>query len=87
MKVGSSGDPVKPVIVHVDNQGAIHLAKNPVHHDRSKHIDIKYHFTRDCYKNKVIEIVHVSTGDNVSDMMTKPSTKVKLRKFHSALFG
>ena len=32
----------------VDNQPAITLAKNPVLHDRSKHIDVKFHFLRDC---------------------------------------
>ena len=35
---------IEPVVVNVDNQGTIALAKNPVHHNRSKHIDIKYHF-------------------------------------------
>ena len=34
------------VLLYVDNQGALALAKNPVHHQRSKHIDIKYHFIR-----------------------------------------
>jgi len=36
----------KDVLINVDNQGAINLAKNPVNHQRSKHIDIKYHFIR-----------------------------------------
>ena len=36
-----------PIPIHVDNQGSIALAKNPVFHDRSKHIDIQYHYTRD----------------------------------------
>ena len=37
---------VSDVLINVDNQGAINLAKNPVNHQRSKHIDIKYHFIR-----------------------------------------
>ena len=32
--------------IRIDNQGAMNLAKNPVHHQRTKHIDIKYHFIR-----------------------------------------
>ena len=86
MKVPTQ-ESVEPVVVHVDNKGAIDLAKNPVHHDRSKHIDIKYHFIRDCVKNNNIQIVHVPTVENVADLMTKPATRVKLRKFHSPLFG
>ena len=39
-----------PMVVNVYNQGSIALAKNPVFHDRSKHIDIQYHFTSDLVK-------------------------------------
>ncbi|XP_039841633.1 receptor kinase-like protein Xa21 [Panicum virgatum] len=43
-----TGEEARAPILMVDNQSAIALAKNPVHHDRSKHIDTKYHFIRDC---------------------------------------
>jgi len=43
-----SGEEARAPVLIVDNQSAIALAKNPVHHDRSKHIDTKYHFIRDC---------------------------------------
>ena len=36
----------QPISLYADNQGAIALAKNPVNHQRTKHIDIKYHFIR-----------------------------------------
>jgi hypothetical protein len=36
-----------PTRVHIDNKSARQLAENPVHHQRSKHIDIKYHWIRD----------------------------------------
>ena len=39
------------VLVHQDNQGAIALAKNPVFHQKTKHIDLRYHFT-DKYKTE-----------------------------------
>ena len=35
-------------VIHCDNQSCIKLMENPVFHDRSKHIDIRYHFIRDC---------------------------------------
>ena len=76
-----------PVMMHVDNQGAIDLAKNPVNHKRSKHISIKYHFIREKVANKIIELSYIPSNDNVSDMLTKPVTKVKLRKFRYFLFG
>ena len=77
----------EPVWVHVDNQGAIALAKNPVHHERSKHIDIKYHFSRECVANGHIRIAYVRSDDNISDVMTKAASKLKLSRFRKALFG
>ena len=43
-----TGVEAHPPALMVDNQSAIVLAKNPVLHDRSKHIDVKFHFLRDC---------------------------------------
>jgi hypothetical protein len=39
------------MVVNADNQGSVALTKNPVFHDRSKHIDIQYHYTRDLVKD------------------------------------
>ena len=55
----------------VDNKSAIALSKNPVHHDRSKHIDTKYHFVRDCVDRGEVDIDHVSTGEQLADILTK----------------
>ena len=77
----------EPVTIHVDNQGAIDLAKNPTHHERSKHIDIKYHFSRNCVAEGKVKLVHVPTERNVADMMTKAVSKQKLLVFRDTLFG
>ena len=77
----------EPVNIHVDNQGAIALGKNPVHHERSKHIDIRYHFTRECVTNKKILITYVTSGENTADIFTKPASRVKLLKYQKSLFG
>ena len=77
----------RPVPIHVDNQGAIDLAKNPVHHERSKHIDIIYHFSRECIARKMTVVNYVPSADNVSDVMTKAASKLKLSKFRKALLG
>ena len=77
----------KSIQINADNQGAIRLSRNPVHHSRSKHFDIKYHFIRDSIQSKKIDTVYVPSEENIADMMTKPFSKVKLRKFHGLLFG
>ena len=55
----------------VDNQPAIALAKNPVLYDRSKHIDIKFHFLRDCVDGGQIVIEFVEIGKQLADILTK----------------
>jgi hypothetical protein len=50
---------------------AIALIKNPVHHDRSKHIDIKYHYIRKCYEDGMLDAQHVRTEEQLADILTK----------------
>ena len=80
-------DTSHPIRISGDNQGSIHLVKNPVVNKRSKHIDIKFHFIREKYINNIIDIVHVESGKNIADVMTKPATATKLREFKRSLFG
>ena len=75
------------VVVNVDNQGAINLAKNPMYHKRSKHIQVKYHFIRDEIRSGKIELQYIPTEDNVADIFTKPVTKVKLDRFKTFISG
>ena len=75
--------PYKKVCMYVDNQGAIALANNPVHHKRSKHIDVKYHYVRLEIQNGVVSLIYVPTGNNVADVFTKPVTRVKLDRLLS----
>ena len=75
------------VLIHGDNQGSLDLAQYPVNHQRSKHIDIKYHFIREKCANDEIKPEHVATTENVADLMTKAATKQKLDSFHRDLFG
>lgn len=73
-----------PAKLFVDNQGAMKLAKNPVQHQRSKHIDIKYHFIRSQIDVNII-LNYVPSSDNVADIFTKPVTKSKLAYFSSIM--
>jgi hypothetical protein len=60
------------VKIKVDNQSAIALCKNPVYHERSKHIDVKYHFVRSCVEDGKVEVEHVRTDEQHADILTKP---------------
>ena len=66
MKIGKKG-----VLLYGDNESSLKLAENPVFHQRSKHILIKYHSRRDGVEDKVIELCKVDTGLNAADMLTK----------------
>jgi hypothetical protein len=60
-----------PPVVYVDNQSAIALAKNPVAHNRTKHIDIRYYFLRQHVMEGHIRLVYVPTLENLADIFTK----------------
>jgi hypothetical protein len=61
-----------PLTILNDNNAAILLSKNPVQHDRSKHIDIRHHFLREKVLDNTVELSHVATHDNLADALTKP---------------
>ena len=66
-----TGEEAHPPALMVDNQPAIVLAKNPILHDWSKHIDIKFHFLRDCIDGGQIVIKFVETDRQLADILTK----------------
>lgn len=72
----------EPMEICVDNKSALALAKNPVFHERSKHIDTRYHFIRECIEKKEVKLKYVMSQDQAADIFTKPlklETFVKLR--------
>jgi hypothetical protein len=66
-----TGVEAHPLALMVDNKPAIALAKNPVLHDRSKHIDIKFQFLWDCVDGGQIVIEFVETGRQLANILTK----------------
>ena len=66
-------------IVYSDSQSCIHLSKNPTFHDRTKHIEIKYHFIRDKVTQGEVKIEKVSTEDNPADIGTKVLNLTKFK--------
>lgn len=65
------------VRLYVDNKSAIALMKNPVFHGRSKHINTRFHFIRECIERGEIIVEHVSGEEQRANILTKSLTKVK----------
>jgi hypothetical protein len=70
--LGELGQPTdSPTKVYSDNAGSISLAHNPEHHARTKHIDVKYHLTREHLQLGTISLQRVPTNENTADVFTK----------------
>ena len=63
-----------PTQLFLDNKGAIDLAYNPEHHQRTKHIERRHFFIREAVERGQIRVPFVKTDDNIADFFTKPLT-------------
>lgn len=75
----------KPTRMFEDNQGAIELAKNPSHHSRTKHIDIKFHHVRDSVVARKISLQYCPTQDMIADALTKGLPRPQFEKLREGL--
>ncbi|GKC21130.1 putative ribonuclease H-like domain-containing protein, partial [Tanacetum coccineum] len=57
--------------IFIDNNNTICIIKNPIFHSKTKHIEIRHHFIRDCNEKKLIQMVKIHTDKNVADLLTK----------------
>ena len=64
--------PFEHPVVYCDNVGTTYLCANPVFHSRMKHIEIDFHFVRDKVQNGSLRVSHVSSADQLADVLTKP---------------
>jgi len=85
-KSSSAGTSLPPIHLFLDNQSAIHLTENPKFHNRTKHIDVKYHFIRDYYGEGILTLSYIPTADMLEDRLTKPLPLATYQK-HAPLAG
>ena len=76
-----------PIPIYCDNHSANDLAHNPVHHDRTKHIDIRYHRIREFIFDGTVEIFYVKSVDNPADIFTKSVTVGVFKRLISRIYG
>ena len=72
---------LKPPVLLCDNIGATYLCLNPVFHSRMKHISLDYHFVREQVQSGKLRVSHISTKDQLADMLTKPLPLSKFADF------
>ena len=77
--------PAEATSLFIDNQSVIKLAKNPVFHSKTKHVDTKYHHIRSLIAKDVIKPVFFPSEDQTSDILTKPLGRIKFTKFRDEL--
>ena len=71
--------------IHCDSQSCIKLSENPVFHDTSKHIEIKYHYIRDMVQRGAVKLLYVVTEEQIADVLTKPLARMKFEYFRERL--
>lgn len=67
--------PEGPTVLMGDNQGSIAIARNPISHARTKHIDIRYHYIREALEDGEIDLCYCPTDEMTADLLTKPLPK------------
>ena len=73
--------PHAPVPLHIDNQSAIAITKNPKFHDWTKHIAVRHHFLRQQYEEEAIELLYIPTNEQIADVLTKGLVREKHERF------
>jgi len=72
-------------LIKTDSLSAIELAKNPIYHARTKHIDITYHFIRDNLYNNNIDLLYENTSTILADNLTKPTNSNKFEDYKNRI--
>jgi len=86
--LGELGHPKEEATVILsDNQAAKALTENPIHHDRTKHIDMQYHFTRELIDAGVITVEYIPAVEEQADILTKEYIGRNFRALRDSVMG
>jgi hypothetical protein len=77
------GRETEVVELKVDNKSALALARNPVYHERSKHINLRYHFIRNCLVDRTVSATYIKTAGQLADIFTKALGRVKFQELRA----
>jgi hypothetical protein len=76
---------LEPTLMYFDCQSCVNISMNSVFHDKSKHMEIKYHFICDMVHKGAVELWYISTDEKTIDILTKPLSRVKYEYFKDKL--
>ena len=71
--------------IYCDNQSCVKLSENPIFHDKSKHIEIKYHYIRDIVQRGAVKLQYIAMDDQIADVLKNPLARVKFEYFREKL--
>jgi hypothetical protein len=76
---------LEPTVIHCDNKSYIKLSENPLFHDRSKHIEMRYQYVRDMVQKNILNIKYVPAAEQIAYIFTKPLSLTKFVYFRDKL--
>ena len=71
--------------IYCDNQSCVKFSENPLFHDKSKHIEIKYNYIKDMLSREAVKLRYVAIDEQIADVLTKPLARVKFEYFRENL--
>lgn len=74
-----------PIKMFCDNQAAISIAKNHVHHDKTKHIEIDRHFISEKIEKEIIHLTYIPTKSQTADILTKALSRTNFEELSHKL--
>jgi hypothetical protein len=73
------------VELKVDSKSALALVRNPVFHEHSKHIDLRYHFIQNCLAEGIVSATYINTVDQLADILMKALGRVKFQELRARI--